>query len=429
MKTPLYDAVGAYIAAGRARFHMPGHKGAEGLEWDITEVEGCDSLYEAAGPILELEQEAARIYGAGAALLSAGGATLCIQTMLALCGAGRKIITSRGIHRSALNAMILLDQQPVWVYPESCGWFLGPYPPEKIEEALRQEPEAAGVYITSPDYFGVMSDIEAIARVCRRYGKPLLVDNAHGAHLKFLPGRKHPMDCGAAMCADSLHKTLPAMTGAAALYLADGSRQEEARRFMSLFGSTSPSYPILLSCEKALAWAEEKGRQGFAETAGKFQKLAQAAEAFPQPPNADPAKLAIAYGPYCSSGTFGKWVRDYGIEPEYIGGGTCVFMGNPFNREEDYGKLERALKEYRPMGQGAEPPPLPPPLQTIVPLRQAAFSPAKEIPLAESPGHIAARESSPCPPGIPAVMCGEWIDEAMAEYMAGRGMETVWVME
>lgn len=429
MKTPLHDAVGAYIAAGRARFHMPGHKGAGGLQWDITEVEGCDSLYEASGPIWELEQEAARIYGAGAALLSAGGATLCIQTMLAVCGAGRKIITSRGIHRSALNAMILLDQQPVWVYPESWGWFLGPYAPEKIEEALQQEPEAAGVYITSPDYFGVMSDIEAIAQVCRRYGKPLLVDNAHGAHLKFLPGGKHPMDCGAAMCADSLHKTLPAMTGAAALYLSDGSRQAEARRFMSLFGSTSPSYPILLSCETALAWAEEKGRQGFAGTAERFQELSQTAKAFPQPPKMDPAKLTIAYGPYCTKEAFGKWVRGYRIEPEYIGGGACVFMGNPFNREEDYRKLEKALKEYEPISQGIEPPPLPPPLRTVVPLRQAAFSPAKEILLEESPGHIAARESSPCPPGIPAVMCGEEIDAAMAEYMAGRGMETVWVME
>ena len=428
MKTPLHNAVEAYIAAGRARFHMPGHKGTEGLEWDITEVEGCDSLYEASGPILELEQEAARIYGAGAALLSAGGATLCIQTMLALCGAGQKIIAGRGIHKSALNAMILLDQQPIWVYPESWGWFLGPYTPEKIEAALQQEPEAAGVYITSPDYFGVMSDIEAIAQVCRRYGKPLLVDNAHGAHLKFLPGKTHPMDCGAAMCADSLHKTLPAMTGAAVLYLADGSRQAEARRFMSLFGSTSPSYPILLSCEKALAWAEEKGRQGFAETAERFRQLSQTAKAFPQPAKMDPAKLTVAYGPYCSSEAFGKWLRGHGVEPEYIGGGTCVFMGNPFNPESDYTKLEKAIQEY-PLGlQNIEPVPLPPPLQTVVPLRQAAFSPEKEIPLMESPGHIAARESSPCPPGIPVVMCGERIDEAMAEYMARRGMKTVWVM-
>ena len=324
--------------------------------------------------------------------------------------------------------MILLDQQPIWVYPESWGWFLGPYTPEKIEAALQQEPEAAGVYITSPDYFGVMSDIEAIAQVCRRYGKPLLVDNAHGAHLKFLPGKTHPMDCGAAMCADSLHKTLPAMTGAAVLYLADGSRQAEARRFMSLFGSTSPSYPILLSCEKALAWAEEKGRQGFAETAERFRQLSQTAKAFPQPAKMDPAKLTVAYGPYCSGEAFGKWLRGHGVEPEYIGGGTCVFMGNPFNPESDYTKLEKAIQEYPLVLQNIEPVPLPPPLQTVVPLRQAAFSPEKEIPLAESPGHIAARESSPCPPGIPVVMCGERIDEAMAEYMARRGMKTVWVM-
>ena len=124
----------------------------------------------------------------------------------------------------------------------------------------------------------------------------------------------------------------------------------------------------------------------------------------------------------------GKWLRGHGVEPEYIGGGTCVFMGNPFNPESDYTKLEKAIQEYPLVLQNIEPVPLPPLLQTVVPLRQAAFSPEKEIPLAESPGHIAARESSPCPPGIPVVMCGERIDEAMAEYMARRGMKTVWVM-
>lgn len=427
MTGPLRKAVDAYTAAGRARFHMPGHKGTGGLSDDITEVEGCDSLYEAAGPILRLEKEMACFYGAGASLLSAGGATLCIQGMLALCGAGAKVIAGRGLHRSALNAMVLLDQEPVWVYPAHAGWFRGAYPPEEIASALESNPDAAAVYLTSPDYFGGMSDLRTIGAICRAHGKPLLVDNAHGAHLKLLG--EHPMDCGASMCADSLHKTLPAMTGGAALHLADGSRAEEARRLMALFGSTSPSYPIMLSCERALFWARD---QDFSETAAWFARIGALAEArgllLPKG-RRDPAKLTLGFGHCMDDGSFGGYLRKAGIEPEYIGGGVCVLMGNSLNSQEDYIRLEKALAAFVPAKAKRQPPQPPPHLEKAMPLRTAAFSTNVEIPVQYAVGRIAARESSPCPPGIPVVMCGERIDAPMAEYLLACGTRRVWVVD
>lgn len=430
MKTPLRDAVEAYITEGRARFHMPGHKGADD-PWDITEVAGCDSLYEASGPIRALEKELAEVYGSGASLLSAGGATLCIQAMLALCGAGKKLVAGRGLHRSALNAMTLLGQEPVWVYPEYAGWFRGPYLAGDIAAALDANGDAAAVYITSPDYFGVMSDVSAIARVCKERGKLLLVDNAHGAHLKFT-GWHHPMDCGADFCADSLHKTLPAKTGGAALHLANGALEQEARRAMALFGSTSPAYPILLSCERALQWARECGAASFSRTAQRFDELKALAARrnFPLPPHCDdPAKLTVAYG-RCGmdAEAFGAYLRGRGVEPEYVGGGVCVLMGNEWNGPRDYARLEGALAAFDPTGSAAPPPP-PPRLEKAMGLREAAFSTNVEIPTREAVGRIAARESSPCPPGIPVVMCGERVDGAMADYLIRRGVHSIHVVD
>lgn len=423
MNTPLKDAVEAYAATGRARFHMPGHKGLDD-PMDVTEVAGCDSLFEASGPILQLENEIAGLYEAGASLLSAGGATLCIQAMLASLGAGATVIAGRGLHRAALNAMVLLDQTPVWVYPQDAGWFRGAYAPEAVARALRETPDAAGVYLTTPDYYGCESDLAAIAAICDEAKKPLLVDNAHGAHLCFF-GR-HPMQVGASMCADSLHKTLPAMTGGAVLHLRDGEKREQMRRNMALFGSTSPSYPIMLSCERAVVWAQREGQETFLWTQAQFLQLQNVARecGFLLPPwKTDPAKLTFAYGHRgVSDAVFGTWLRESGIEPEYVGGGVCVLMGNGWNRPQEYERVEKTLRGMRwPEGKEVPAPRLPKALKRVMGLREASFSTAVEVNVENAVGRIAARESSPCPPGIPVVMCGEMIDAEMANYLRACG--------
>jgi arginine/lysine/ornithine decarboxylase len=188
-QTPLYQALRAYLQRDAARFHMPGHKGAafppfgECLAFDITEVAGADSLFEADGPLLQTEEALASLYGARRTLLSAGGSTLCIQTMLALAaGEGQKVIAGRNLHLAAVNAMALLGVEPVFVYPDgsSGAGIGGGLSRMALEAALREHPDVAAVYITSPDYFGVLSDIPALAALCRAHGVPLLVDNAMG---------------------------------------------------------------------------------------------------------------------------------------------------------------------------------------------------------------------------------------------------------
>ena len=443
-KTPLRDAVRTYIERDAARFHMPGHKGhgeaefAGLLPYDITEVEGADSLFQAQGPLLQLEEAFADAYGAKRTLLSTGGATLCIQTMLALaCGVGKKLIAGRNIHRSAINTMALLGLDPIWIYPdESAGeWYQGRYTPEAIRAALLEHPDASAVYLTSPDYFGVMSDLAGAAEICRAFDVPLLVDNAHGAHLKFLPeryGAPHPIDCGAAMCADSLHKTMPAMTGAALLQIGDSRYAADAKRLMSMFGSTSPSYPILLSCETALQYAQSGARAGFSHTARQLEELSAAARAKGialLEGMHDPAKLTLGFAAAgWDAASFGASLRRHGIEPEYISATACVLMANDRNREEDYRRLAEAIAAFEPRERSApQPVRLPRPVKAAG-VREAAFSTQLTVDVENSVGKIAAGEASPCPPGIPVVMCGERIDEETAAALQAFGIREVSVM-
>ncbi len=443
-KTPLHDAVRTYIERDAARFHMPGHKGrgeqefAGLLPYDITEVEGADSLFHARGPLLELEEAFSGVYGAKRTLLSAGGATLCIQTMLALaCGTGKKLIAGRNLHRSAVNTMVLLGLDPVWIYPDgSAGeWYQGRYTASAVRAALLEHPDASAVYLTSPDYFGVMSDLSGISEICRAFDVPLLVDNAHGAHLKFLPeryGLPHPIDCGAAMCADSLHKTMPAMTGAALLHIGDSRYAADAKRLMSMFGSTSPSYPILLSCETALQYALSGAKAGFSHTARRLEELSAAARAkgFALPEGMhDPAKLALGFAAAgWDADLFGAYLRGHGIEPEYISGTACVLMANGRNREEDYQRLAKAITVFETGERPAPQTVRPPRPGKAAGVREAAFSTQLTVDVENSVGKIAAGEVSPCPPGIPVVMPGERIDGETAAALKAYGIREVRVM-
>lgn len=271
MDTPIYDFLRKYAASGVLRAHMPAHKGREifpdGLSsaLDITEICGADSLFEASGIIRESERGMAELYGSADTFYSAAGSTLCIQAMLAaMKQEGRKVIAVRNVHRAFLNAAALLDLDVEWVMPDyTDGILSGTIGPADIERALAETPNAC-VYLTSPDYTGRMADIRGIAEICRSHGAPLLVDNAHGAHLHFLPESRHPIALGADICCDSAHKMLPALTGAAMLHTSSERYAGVLRQCMSLFASTSPSYLIMASLDLCRRYISEQIRADIA---------------------------------------------------------------------------------------------------------------------------------------------------------------------
>ena len=255
MKTPICDFVRQYAEEKNLRLHMPGHKGKGPLgfeSWDITEIDGADVLYHCDGIIKESQDNAAKLFGSAKTVYSAEGSSLAIRAMLYLAtlygksqGQRPLIAAGRNAHKTFMTAAALLDLEVQWLYPENRESILSCHiTAEGLEKYLSTEGEkATAVYITSPDHLGNRADIQALSVVCRRHGALLLVDNAHGAYLNFLPQSLHPMALGADLCCDSAHKTLPVLTGGAYLHIGKGAPDllsQQAERAMALFASTSP---------------------------------------------------------------------------------------------------------------------------------------------------------------------------------------------
>ncbi len=443
--TPLHDALNEYIKKDWARFHMPGHKGAPfGLfeqisAYDVTEVEGTDSLFEDDGPLADLEREYTRLYGTKGTMLSAGGSTLCIQTMLKLVGKpGAPIIAGRNIHTSAVNAMSLLDLRPVWLYPNREGESLiGRIKADSVEQALCAHPDACAVYLTCPDYFGVCSDIAAISAICKSHGVALLVDNAHGAHLKFLskeccPHPLHPMDLGADLCCDSLHKTLPVFTGGALLHCNREEYVQNAKRDMTVFGSTSPNYLIMLSADYTAGWLQEEGPALLSQTALRCERLRELArnQGFRVADGlCDPMRITlILTGTGYSREAFRRHLRRFGIMEEFLSENGCVLLCSPFNREEDYRRLTQMILHAKPQNSESSPYPMFCPCAELT-LREAMFAPWETIPIEDAGGRIAAEVQSPCPPGIPLIMPGEKICKDYIKILKNYGISFIRVVQ
>ena len=443
MTTPIQQALDAYIAQDRSRLHMPGHKGQNLppfgplLAYDVTEVEGTDSLFHCDGCIRDCERAYSALYQSGDTLISCGGSTLCIQAMLFLAALSgkKKILAARNLHLSAVNAMALLGLEPVWLYPQNGqdGWIAGAVSPAQVEELLEREEDVCCVYVTSPTYFGVLSDIPALAEIAHRHGVPLLVDNAHGAHLPLLEPNLHPMALGADFCCDSLHKSLPVLTGGALLHLRDASLYQRAKQAMGTFGSTSPSYLILLSIDHCLEEFAPQGRRRYAQAAqevAQLEHLARTKGFGTLEGLRDPMKLSLFLGGRNMTGAqLGRLLREQGIEPEYLSDGGGVLMISPYNTRRDLERIRTFLEECPPLTPCEEQPQPLPRLAKGMELRQALLSPQEEIPVEEAVGRIAASVTTTCPPGTPLVMSGEILTEKSVRFMKNSGISHVHVVK
>lgn len=441
MRAPVCDFASRYAAAGPVRMHMPGHKGAaftgcEGL--DITEIAGADWLYAPEGIIRESENNAAGLFGAGDTLYSTEGSSQCIRAMacLALWDFAQKgktgrpvVLAGRNAHKAFLTAAALLDFDVLWLYPENKDYSLCrcDISPATLAAALERTPGAAAVYITSPDYLGNCADIKALAQTAHQKGVPLLVDNAHGAYRAFLPEPLHPMALGADMCCDSAHKTLPVLTGGAYLHIAKGAPgtfHARGREAMALFGSTSPSYLILQSLDRANLYLSgpypKKLRLMLEALAALKKRLGAAGWAFA---GDEPAKLTLAAKGY---GYTGAQVADYlegqGVVCEYADPDYTVLMPTPENTGEEFRRVEKALLA---LGKGPAPagglPGFSAP-ERAMPIRQAVFSPRERVPVGEALGQVCAGMPSLCPPAVAPVVPGEIIEENMVEVCRYYGV-------
>lgn len=439
---PLYTALRRYADKGMSSFHTPGHKGIASvlpldLSLDLTELPETDSLFECDGAIRASEVKAASLFGANYTAVSAGGCTLAIQGMLAaFAKPGDTVIFSRNLHRSAVNTAMLLGLCPRWLLHrrDADDGLPGRIDPEDVRSALAEQPEASAVYITSPDYYGCLSDIGSIAEVCREYGVPLLVDNAHGTHL--IAFGKHPITLGASASACSAHKTLPVLTGGAWLNCNDEMAIPHIKSAMALFGSTSPLYLTMASLDIARAWMQAEGMYAYRETARKTEALRQLAQqvGFGLPEgDCDPTRLTLLTA---AVGFVGEEAADYfracGAECEHSDRVAVIFILTPFNTDRDWERLRNAITAF-PRRQ---------PLDTadlwgrLDGLPTCAASPREvlesakvSVPTSQAEGRIAAEAACPCPPGVPIVMPGEIIDGQCVKILLNTGIQRINVLQ
>ena len=455
MTTPIVEFVRRYAQSGTSRLHMPGHKGQSilGFEpWDITEIKGADELYEAEGIIAESEANATRLFGTAHTYYSTEGSSQCIRAMLCLAlqaaprtGKRPVLLAARNAHKALLYAAALLDFDIEWLWPapeDACALCSCPVSAARLTAALhameQQGRKPFGIYVTSPDYLGGVQDIAALAAVCKTFDLPLLVDNAHGAYLRFLPENRHPIALGAAMCCDSGHKTLPVVTGGAYLHLGKNAPiQDETavRNALALFGSTSPSYLILQSLDKCNQILAEGYPLRLLQCCGYLTRLRrelnEAAAAkhclVPLVLESEPLKVTLDAAALGMTGTeLAEALRSAKVECEYADPRYVVLMFTPANPPQDFERLTSAVLHIVENLTGPFPLPeennrefleLEHKLHTCCSIRQAVFAPQEQVPTEQAVGRICAMPTVSCPPAIPIVVSGEKITSAAVRLM------------
>ena len=431
MTTPIVDFVKKYAKGKGTRFHMPGHKGQDFLgceSWDITEIGGADSLYEAKGIIAESEANATRNFGSKCTLFSTEGSSQCIRAMLYLMmlhrckeEVARKrpvIAAARNVHKAFIYAAAVLDFDVIWLWPKEkvtsiCSCVISQ---KQVEEVLNVHEDIVGVYLTSPDYLGAQADVSGIAEVCHKRNVVLAVDNAHGSYLKFLEPSCHPLDLGADICCDSAHKTLPVLTGGAYLHIGKNAPEiftKQAKNALGFFGSTSPSYLIMSSldlCNRYLAEGYVKELQGILKARQICCRALEAAGW--KVAKSDPLKITLEIPKGISGIELSERLRLKGIECEYADQNDIVFMISTENTRQDLERLVLGLgenkynyreKEYLPVQ----------PTKQMMSIREAMFSIPETIPLEQAENRICRVPTVSCPTAIPIAVPGEMITKEM----------------
>ncbi len=435
MKTPICDFLSAYEKSNAVRFHMPGHKGQSVLGFegsDITEIFGADDLSAPSSIILESEKNATNLFDTAHSFYVTGGSSQSIKAMVYLAklmsnSKSNTILAGRNSHKAFLHALALLDLDVDWLYPEEdtgvnsiCSCVITVENLDKILDEYDEKPMA--VFITSPDYLGGMSDISALSAVCKKHKVPLIVDNAHGAYLKFLKDDMHPISLGADLVCDSAHKTLPVITGGAYLHVsknADKSFLEYARRALSYFGSSSPSYLILKSLDMANKILDYSFKDKLIKT---IEKIDEAKKIFSEKGmkilESDPLKLTIDCK---SAGYYPEEINEIflnnNIHIEYMDRDFIVLMLSPFNKDEDFIALKECFKNFVVRDKIIDVKPKLYKSTKQMSFKDTMFSLSKTVKVEYAIGKICASSVVSCPPAIPIAVSGEVITKEIVELL------------
>lgn len=445
-------------------FHMPGHKGSriyrengygyfldKIMDCDITEIPGADNLFQTEGIIAETMKKYERLYGVKKSYLLVNGSSGgLISAILACVRPGGKLIMARNSHKSIFNALGLASIEPVYAYPEEaegCG-ILGEITAEEIVRCMDDNPDADAVILPSPNYYGICSNVRKIAEEVHKRGKVLIVDQAHGAHLRlFEKYAGSGAGCACAECGfpesaetqgadiviNSIHKTLASFTQSALLNLtSDRVNPFVMEDKLQTIESSSPSYLLMATLDINADLLEKSGERLIKEWTDNLEYFYTEAEKIPglrviMPQNMDRTKINIDMSAYGINGNeLEELLMERDIFIELVTGNIVMCMTGIGNTRRDYERLIEALKEIasqlgekRDSEYESEAIEQPEMLTRV--LEKKAVPVEKEFVLIdEAAGRVCGSSIIPYPPGIPIVCPGEVIDEAVIEYVKAR---------
>lgn len=472
-RAPIYETLVDYARSGIYGFHTPGHKGGRfaaaeltdlvgrnGLALDLPGMTATDNTFHPTGCIRDAQQLAAELFGARATYYLTAGSTLGIATaLMATAPHGGTVAMPRNIHRSVVAGLVLSGALPRFVehgvLPE-CG-ALG-VTVQSLTAALELEPKPAAVLLTRPSYYGLAVDLEPLVELCHARGVPVIVDEAHGAHLHFLPGPTTAIAAGADLAIQSCHKTLGSLVGSAQLHVGPKSmiEPERVQESLNFLQTTSPSFLLLASLDVMRRWMAREGRELFAESVKEASRIVEEIEALPgmnvfrcegDPRLAghrcDPLRVVVnVSGTGWSGYEVERYMRtQYRVEDEMSDWFNVVYIFSPHDDEEATRRLLAGLKKVSEQGRGTrvqgreqagngerrvesgEPesglstlhsppsthllqPPVPPLASSP---RLAALGPKATLSLDSAAGQTCAEMVMFYPPGIPLLMPGEMV--------------------
>ena len=432
-------------------FHVPGHKNGKIYNrfqhknfkdiiynLDTTEIPGTDNLHNPRDIIKESQDRASRIFKSEETFFLVNGSTSGIYSMImATTSPGDKVLIDRNCHQSVINAIILGDLVPIYIYPnidESQGISMGVLS-EDVEKKLVEHNDIKAVVLTYPTYYGIACDLKKIGEIVHKYDKILLIDEAHGAHFglnKNLP--LTALSCGADGVVQSTHKTLPSFTQSSMLHI-QGSKidREKLRLMLRIHQSSSPSYLLLSSLDFAVMIYETEGEalmkdlleniRNFREEVKKINKIDIMGEEVVGKNGVysiDPTRLWIKINGMPGYELESKLRDKFNIQMELSNSYGVLAVTSIANDERDFIKLlsaldsiskEEVLKDTELKTAKYEVP------KQIVTPRQAFYMTKKKVLLKESMGQVSGEYIIPYPPGIPLIIPGERITSEVIEYI------------
>lgn len=452
MKT-LYDKLSDYGNSDYYGFHMPGHKrqynmlGAElPYKMDITEIDGFDDLHHAKGILKEAQERAAKVYHAEETCYLINGSTSGILSAVLGCtNKGGRILMARNCHKSVYAAVYMNELKAEYIYPEydEKTGLNGPVNAEELRDILQknadsqQESKIQAVVLTSPTYDGVLSDVRAIAEAVHKFGIPLIVDEAHGAHFGFHPYfPENANDCGADVVIHSLHKTLPALTQTALIHMNGKlANRERIKKYLHMVQTSSPSYILMASMERCIGLLEEEPQlfENYVAMLGKTRGKLGGLKCLKlvETENYDPSKIVISTEGtgYTGKLLYEELLEKYHLQMEMAAKSYIIAMTSVGDVQEGFNRLERALFEIdgklvarrsgmKSQGTGSETGGLPR-LEQVCTSAQADNLQVKAVSAAwdECEGMVSAEYAYVYPPGIPMIVPGERISREAVQKL------------